>query len=140
MAGAGLYGVLVGLVFVGFAGVAPQPTGSVLFWTVLAVQLAYGAAICWRRTGLPFATAAMTLGSAVSVWLALLATTGRVFPDLTVGEWFVAAIGIGVPPVLLLIESRVNRSRWQEWAHYMEHKSAWDIATGRHIPRLRHRA
>jgi hypothetical protein len=137
MVASALYGLLIGIAFVLFTQVAPQPTGSIVFWGVVAVQLAWGAVACWRRTGLPFATSAMAIGAAMSACLAVLAATGRIFPDLSRGLWVPVGIGLAIGPLFLLIESRVNRAKWREWAHYMERKNVWDILTARHIPDLR---
>jgi hypothetical protein len=62
----GLYGALLGVVMVVLTKVAPQPAGAVIFWSLICIQLAWVAMTCWRRTGLPFATAAMINGSVVS--------------------------------------------------------------------------
>ena len=82
MRGAAVYGFIVGLVVLFLSRIAPQPAGSVIWWSVLAVQLTWGSTRCWRRTGLPFASAAMAIGAAASALLAVLATQGRVFPNL----------------------------------------------------------
>jgi hypothetical protein len=39
--------------------------------------------------------------------------------------------------LFLVIECRVNRAKWKQWARYMEQKNVWDIVTGRHIPQMR---
>jgi hypothetical protein len=137
MQGSAVYGVFMGLTFGVLTRAAPQPAGSIVFWGFVAAQLAWGAAICWRRTGLPFATASMATGAALSAWFAVLAATGRVFPDLPRSMWVPAGIGFLLGPLFFLIESRVNRDKWTQWTHYMERKSAWEIFTGRHIPQLR---
>jgi len=113
-----LYGVLFGIAFFVFGRLVPQPMGAVILWSAIAIQLSLGAGICWRRTGLPFASVAMFHGSVMSVCLVVLALMGQPFPNLAPG-------------------SRVNRVKWAEWGRYMEHKSVWDILTGRHIPDLR---
>jgi hypothetical protein len=132
-----LYGVLFGIAFFVFGRLVPQPMGAVILWSAIAIQLSLGAGICWRRTGLPFASVAMFHGSVMSVCLVVLALMGQPFPNLAPGSWVFFAGGALVGPVLFLVESRVNRVKWAEWGRYMEHKSVWDILTGRHIPDLR---
>lgn len=136
MAGA-LYGLLLGSGFLVFARFAPQPIGSVILWGLFSVQLSWGALTCWRRTALPFATAAMMTGAVMSLCLAVLALVGRPFPDLAPESWVLFGGGVSIGPLFLLIESRVNRDKWKQWARSMEHQTVWDIFTLRHIPRLR---
>jgi len=137
MVASALYGVLIGIAFGLFTRIAPQPTGSVTFWGFFAVQLGWGAVTCWRRTGLPWATTAIAIGATMSTCLAVLAATGRVFPDLSRGLWVPVGIGFALGPLFLLVESRANRAKWRQWAQYMERKNVWDILTARHIPQLR---
>ena len=138
MSGSALYGAIMGLASTLLALIAPQPAGSIIWWTFLAGQLTWGAAVCWRRTGLPFATAAMAIAAATSAFLAALAATGQVFPDLPLGWWIPVGFGMLSVPLCLLLESRVHRAKWIRWrACNMERKNAWDILTVRHIPHLR---
>lgn len=58
MWGSAVYGFFLGVGALLFIRAAPQPLGSILWWGFLAGQLSWAAALCWRRTGLPFATAA----------------------------------------------------------------------------------
>jgi len=132
-----LYGILIGISFLVFTRVVPQPLGSIILWGFFSAQLPWGAAICWRRTGLAFVTAAMALGGAMSAGLLVLATTGRVFPSLLPESWVLLGAGLVMVPLFLLIESQVNRAKWKQWARYMESKNVWDIVTGRHIPQIR---
>jgi hypothetical protein len=120
-----------------FTRLAPQPTGSVILWGFFSVQLSWGAVTCWRRTGLPFASAAMVTAAVMSLCFVVLAAMGHAFPDFVPESWVLIGGGVLLGPLFLLIESRVNRAKWQQWARYMEHKNAWDIFTMRHIPNLR---
>ena len=54
MLGSAVYGFFGGIAFVVLTRVAPQPSGSIVWWGFLAGQLTWGAAICWHRTGLPW--------------------------------------------------------------------------------------
>ena len=137
MWGSALYGLFGGIAFALLAQAAPQPAGSIIWWSFLAGQLTWGAAVCWRRTGLPFATAAMAISAVDSALLAVLAGTGHVFPDLPLRWWIPVGVGFLSSPLCLLVESRVHRAKWTRWGQYMERKNAWDIFTGRHIPYLR---
>lgn len=132
-----MYGVVIGIGSVVFTRLTRQPIGSIIFWGFVSVQLSWGAVTCWRRTGLPFATAAMAAGAVMSICLGVLAAMGHPFPDLAPVSWVLFCGGAVVGPLFLLIESRVNRDKWQQWARHMEHRNVWDILTWRHIPFLR---
>jgi len=133
----GLYGALLGIVMVVLTKVAPQPAGAVMFWSLICVQMALVAMTCWRRTGLPFATAAMINGSVVSAGLVVLALIGQPFPNLAPASWVLFGCEAAIGPVFLVIESRVNHEKWQAWARHMEGQTLWHVVAGRHIPDLR---
>jgi len=137
MSASAVYGFFIGLASVLFIRILPQPAGSIIFWGFFAIQLTWAAATCWRRTRLPFATTAMALGAAQSVFFIALAMTGRVFPDLSLRLWVPMGAGLVLGPLFLFIESKANRAKWKRWADYMERKSAWDIVLARHIPQIR---
>lgn len=137
MAGAALYGFCIGVGFVMLVRGAPQPAGSILFWGFFAGQLAWGTTITWRRTGLPFATASMGLAAAQSGAFVVLAAAGWIFPDFPPAWWIPIGLALAGPPILLLIESRVNRAKWIRWRHFMEEATVLDVVTARHIPWLR---
>ena len=74
MRAAALYGVLLVVVFEVFTKRLPQPTGSISMLGLFTAQLTWITAICWRRTGLPYATASMAVptheGATIEVvWL-----------------------------------------------------------------------
>jgi len=134
MLGSAMYGLLLGLVFVVLTELAPQPIGSLAWWILVAAQLSWGARITWRRTKLPFATAAMVGGATGATLVASAILSGHAFPWLPIA-WAVPVYGLmAAGPVCLLIESRVHRDDWLRWSTYMEHSSAFDIMLGRHIP------
>jgi hypothetical protein len=137
MLGSAVYGFFLGLGAVLFMQAAPQPIGSIVWWGFFAGQLTWGAMLCWRRTGLPFATGAMAAAAGTSGVLAFLAATGHVFPNLPTVSWVLVGAGFVSAPLFFLIESRVHRAKWMQWKQHMERKNAWDILTGRHIPELR---
>lgn len=137
MEGAALYGVCIGIGFTVFVRGAPQPAGSMLFWGFFAAQLAWGTRIVWRRTGLPFATAANALAAVQCAAFVVLAVTGWIFPDFPAAWWMPIGLALAAPPILLFVESRVNREKWMRWRRFMEHASVLDVITARHIPWLR---
>lgn len=137
MQASALYGLVMGIAAFLFMRAMPQPTGSIILWGFIAGELSWGAIVCWRRTGLPFATTAMIVGAMSSAVLAVLAAAGHVFPDLPFTWWALVVLSLVSGPLLLLVESRVNRARWKRWAEFMEGKSLWDVVTGRHVPFLR---
>lgn len=115
-----LYGALLGVVWVVVTTFVPQPADAIIFWSLICIQLAWGALICWRRTGLPFATAAMIAGSVVSAGLVVVALIGQPFPNLALASWVLFGCVAAVGPLFLLIESRVNPEKWREWKRHME--------------------
>jgi hypothetical protein len=137
MVGSVMYGCVLALAFFLATKIAPQPSGSVLWWSVLTIQLGIAARLCWRRTRLPFATAAMAIAAASCALLATLAAAGMVYPDLPAAWWPVVGASMVASPTLLLVESRVNRARWNRWRASSQRCSLWDILRGRHIPNLR---
>ena len=137
MWGSAVYGFFLGIGALLFIRAAPQPAGSFLWWGFFGVQLTWGAALCWRRTRLPFATAATAIAAATSCLLAGLAVAGHVFPDLPRAWWVAVGGGMLAASLLLLIESRVHRAKWMQWKQYMERKTAGEILMGRHIPDMR---
>ncbi|BCS33242.1 hypothetical protein TBR22_A24690 [Luteitalea sp. TBR-22] len=137
MIGSLMYGCVIGLGFFLATKVAPQPTGSVIWWSALTIQLGIGARLCWRRTGLPFVTAAMAIAAASCALLATLAAAGMVYPDLPAAWWPLIGASMVASPSLALVESRVNRAKWDRWRVSSQRCSLWDILRGRHIPNLR---
>ena len=136
MAGAS-FGLFLGLTSFVFMQLVPQPAGGIVWFGFWSVQLSWGAVQIWRRTGLPFITAAMVQGSVMSLCLALLAATGYPFQQMSAESW-VLFVGAGVSMLLLKhIESRVNKSKLKQCSAYAQDKNVWDILTGRNIPRLR---
>jgi hypothetical protein len=135
--GPALFGLLIGVTFVVPPKLVPEPAGSVVFWAASAALLLRGALICWRRTGLPFATAAAIHGAAFSVAMSTVALFGQPFPGLSPASWVFFTIGAAIGPIFLLIESRVHPAEWQAWARHMERQTVWDIVLARHIPNLR---
>ncbi|MGV3518929.1 hypothetical protein [Luteitalea sp.] len=132
-----MYGFVLGLAFFLMTKIAPQPTGSVIWWSFLTIQLGIGARLCWQRTGLPFVTTAMTLGALDCALLATFASRGMLYPALPSAWWPLVGSGMVACPTLLFVESRVNRDRWNQWRAFMQRSSVLDILRGRHIPNLR---
>lgn len=97
----------------------------------------WGGTVLWRRTGLPFATAAVFLATAVAALLAVLAIAGWPFPYLFHGWLAPVTALLFFAPGLLIVESRVHPRQWAQWKAYAEDKNAWDILLGRHVPYLR---
>jgi hypothetical protein len=137
MMASGIYGVLLGIAFVVFTKLVPQPIGSVILWAFFGVQLSWGAVTCWRRTGLPFASAALITGAMMSTCALILAVVGHPYPRWPPESWVLFGGGAVLGPLFLFIESRVNRAKWKQWAQHMERQRVWDIVTGRHFPKLR---
>lgn len=132
-----VYGALVGASGVLLAGPLSPPWGPILWWGVSALQLGMGSVISWRRMGLPFATASMVSGAVTSGMIALLAIQGHRFPFVPRSWWLPLGIGMGATLLCMLIESRLNREKWNAWRKHSRESSALDILLGRHFPNLR---
>lgn len=89
----------------------PEPIGSIAWWGLWAGQSTWGATLCWRRIGPPFATSAMAAAAGTSGVVAVLAAVGHVFPDLPTAWWVIVGAGFLSAPLLCLIESRVHRAK-----------------------------
>jgi hypothetical protein len=114
-----------------------QPGGVTLWFTFNAVQLAWVAEVCWRRTGLPYATAAMLLGSTASAIIAVLAWEGHRSNAIPVASFILLVMVGAAAGLCFLIESHVHRAEWTAWRADQEDKRLWDFLSGRHIPYLR---
>lgn len=136
---AALYGLLFGVVMFLLGDVAPQPAGSLVLWGGLALHGSWGARVLWRRTRLPFATAAVLVAVLLSLTFASASLEGYTLAtppqDL---RWVVTIVGLALlSPVLLFVESKAHAAEWARWKEFMEDKTAWDILLGRHVPDLR---
>jgi hypothetical protein len=134
--GAAVYGLLGGVWMFMLGRVAPQSAGSVVLWGGYAVYGVWGGITLWRRTGLPFATAAVFLATAIALLMAL-AIAGWPFPQRPPGWLTPVTALLLLLPILLVVESRVHPGQWAQWKAYAEDKNAWDILLGRHVPYLR---
>lgn len=137
MAAGAYYGALLGVASLILREIAPQPAGSIILFALFTVQLSWGAVICWRRTALPFMTAALVHGAVMSLSLVVLEASGRPFSDLAPESWVFYAGGVGTVVLLMRIESRVNQPKWKALGRHMEHQTVWNILTARHFPEIR---
>jgi hypothetical protein len=136
MVGSMIFGGVLGFLGPLAMMAAPQPAGTVIFCGGLAMYMTWGALLIWRRTGLPFVTAAVLLAAIESaIWVAA-AIIGYRFPALPT-SWaalFYSLIVVGI--VLMIAEQRIHADEWELWRRHMEHMGARDLLTGRHIPDL----
>jgi len=130
------YGVFVGVMTVVFMRVMPQPLGAMIYWSLLALQGTSFAIVCWHRTRLPFATAALAGLAAISSCVFVLGAAGYPFPNLPEASWIPLGLGIVAAGILMWVESRVNADKWRVWRQRGDTASLWDVLLGRHIPRL----
>jgi len=137
MSGAAAYGMLYAMAMFLLVQTAQQPWGSMVFFGFVASHMGWGAVVIWTRTGLPFWTMTMVLASLTNVLLVVLASFGRVFPDIPFWAWAVLLGNLVAGIVSHTLERRLHSTRWRAWSTFMEDKSAWDIFTGRHVPVLR---
>ena len=79
----------------------------------------------------------MALATATFGMMAVLAMRGRVLPQLPAWAFGVLIANVAIGAVCYIVESRVNRAKWQQWRSFMEDKTEWDVLLGRHVPDLR---
>ena len=131
------YGVFLASMSIVFKELLPQPAGTVMFFGFFTAQISWFAITIWRRTGLPFMTAAMVIGAVMSLCLAVLAAVRRPYQEMSAESWALM-IGAGVSAMLLVhIESRVNPSKLKQCRQHTGPTRFWDMLTGRNIPRIR---
>ncbi len=137
MRGSLIYGAVGGLTFGALYSSAPT---SVLALAIAAVgvHMAWGARLCWRRTGLPLTSSAIAFGALV-MGIAAVCTAGghRFFLDWPPGWLGAAIVAWGGGMSCILAEPRVHPREWAAWKRYMSDMSALDILLGRHFPDLR---
>ena len=136
MSGAAVFGMWGAVAYSLLVQLAPQPAGSIVYWSAIAALLLWGSTLCWRRMRLPLSTAAMAIPAVASAMVAVLAAAGHIFPMLPLVWWMALGACMMAPAVLFMIEARVNRDKWQQWKSHVERASAWDAIRGRHIPVL----
>lgn len=133
------YGLFLGVAIQLCLRAAPQPAGSIILWSGLALQLACGAIVVWRRTSLPLATTAFSVASLGCGFLALLAALNRPYPSLPAPAWWIFGVTVVIPASLSFVESRRHKPEYDAWKAHVETSHAWDIFTLRHIPDLNQR-
>jgi hypothetical protein len=135
------YGLfMAGVMFV-LTQVAPQPAGSIAFWTALTVQAAFGGWIIWRRLRLRwFGLGAV---SALCLSLVMIPISARGLNLATIATelplWAVGAIWLGVlfVPLSVGLESWRNTPEWRAWSARGERATLWEVITLRHVPDMR---
>ena len=136
MRSATLFGFIVGLAFPLATKVAPQPAGSILWWGLAAVQLAWASALVRERTGLLFSSLAMALGSVFAIAMVAAAATGYDLFTLPMPWLALLWSGVFVVPILLYVDKLVEPTKWEAWKAHQESMSLWDLLRFRHIPSL----
>lgn len=131
------YGLCMGVAVSALLVLAPQPLGAVLAWSALAVQLAVGAMLVWRRTRLPYASAALVLDACSLALLAYMYAQRYDLFSLPLAWAVLLGALFSMGMLLMILEPRVNPEKWQAWRAFMQEKSVLDILLGRHIPVLR---
>jgi hypothetical protein len=130
------YGLFVSIPLLVLLILAPQPLGASAAFALIAAQLAVGAAIVWRRTGLKYAAASMVTGGAGCALAAYLFAAGVDLWALSPASAAALLLLVG-SPVLFVVEERANPEKWRAWREFMASKSVADVLRGRHIPHLR---
>ena len=137
MIGSAIYGAILGVAFTALRASMPHAVAEGIWWALLGAQLTFGAVVTWRRTALPFASAAMGIGAAGSLVLLSAALNGQelgtVVRTWPISMGILAASG----PLCFLIESRAHRAQWLQWKRHMQDATPLDIFLARHIPDLR---
>jgi hypothetical protein len=137
MYGAAAYGFFLAVAMLMLDGFLVTASTWLVFWLVLAVQLATAAVITWRRTGLPLAAASTMLASVISTVFAVAAVRGIVHEEL-LRTYPLETIAVFLLLVFLFMEGyRRHRARWARWREHHQHCSFRDYLMFRHIPDLR---
>jgi len=130
------YGLLLYGEMILLLEIAPQPWGSVLFWSIQAIQLAIYTTIVWYRTHLVISTVGGIAATLGSLLLAALLASGYSYWNLPLAWAIVVFAVIAVVPLSVFAESVVHRSEWNEWKRHMTGMGLKDVLLFRHIPQL----
>ena len=136
MAGS-LYGVFVGAVIVFFTIALPEPLGWAICWSIFAVQLAVGAVVVWRRTGLHAMTCSFVWASGIAAVFAIACSRGMTFEDVLRRDPLLLVASISVAAALMFSERWWHPAAWAQFKRKADDSSVFDILTFRHIPDLR---
>ena len=111
--------------------------GYFVFWGLIFAQNAVGAVLIWRRTGLPYRTAALAIGAAASGLLLALSIGGGQLPLLPLAWIAVLGVLVAVALFCMRAEKRVHPKEWAEIKARTKKTSAWEMILFRHVPVLR---
>ena len=136
MSAGALYGAFIAGVLFILTKALPGTTGSIVFWTGLAIQLSVGSVIVWRRTRLPMMTASVAWGAGISVILTLSAMRGMPFEQLFWRDPVVVSTSLLLAPAVMFSERWLHPQAWHRLAQAIENSSVLDIMAFRHIPVL----
>jgi hypothetical protein len=134
-------GVFVALVMVLLCQLAPQPSGSTIFWALLTIQNVRCLLIVWHRLRLPWfaagcvsallGTVAMTLISARGLDLATMTTA------LPLTEVVLIWSALLFPVLSVGLEALRNSPEWRAWRASTERATLWEMLTLQHVPDAR---
>ena len=134
------YGLLLAFLMFALGEWAPQPAGSIAFWTALSLQAALGLWITWHRLRLPWFSAGAI--AALVVCLTMIPVSARGLNLATIATelplLLVVAIWSAVlfVPLSIGLESLRNSPEWRAWSARVERATLWEIITFRHVPNL----
>jgi hypothetical protein len=138
------FGLCFGIVMAALTRWAPQPAGSVVFWTIMGAQSVLSLWIVWRRLRLPW----FTIGgvAALLTSLAMIPISARglnlatIATELPLG--LVAAVWSALlfVPLSVGLEALRDSPEWRAWAARTKGATLWEMITFRHVPNVDRRA
>ena len=130
-----MYGVLVALAIT--VARILGPVGWLLFWVVVACQSGFGAALVWRRTGLPLMTAGLAGAACVSAIFAVGTGIGDTWEALLFRHPVLVIGSVACTSLLMFAERWAHPNVWRRMKEQSDRSTVGDILRFRHIPDLR---
>jgi hypothetical protein len=135
------YGLFIASLMFALDEWAPQPTGSMVLWTLLAALMLRSLWVASRRLRLPWLAAGGAAGFLVSLAMIPISARGlnvaSIATELPLVD--VAAIWSALlfVPLCVGLESLRESPEWRAWSARTEHATFWELVTLRHAPRAR---
>jgi hypothetical protein len=132
------YGLFLALLMFVLGTLAPQPLGSIVFWTALSVQAVLGLGITWRRLRLPWFSAGGI--AALFVCLAMIPISARGLNLATIGTELPLSVVVAIwsavmfVPLSIGLEALRDSPEWRAWSARVEHATLWQMITFQHVP------
>jgi hypothetical protein len=138
------YGLILGTLMILLSHSAPQPAGSIVMWSALSVQAAWGLWITWHRLRLPWFLAGGVAALLVSLTMIPLSARGLDLGTIVTESPLpmVVAIWSGLlfVPLAVGLEALRNSPEWKALSARSERASLWEMITFQHVPHMEQRS